>query len=152
KKAVQDSAPLAKQYSAVWDSIARIRRAIVPVARRINAVGQGGLLRSRTLGTAASMMRFAVAYASRSEPDSSLRAMRRDIDTTRIDRELDSLLITAQIEDAIFVAGKDDPFATQALGGRTMGEGVNHLLTDSAVPDSAKRAALLDDPRGLFTS
>ncbi|MBI2614575.1 MAG: S46 family peptidase [Gemmatimonadetes bacterium] len=150
--AVRSDSALRRQYGSLWDEIARLRRQIADVAPRVNALNQGGSLRSQTLATALGVLQYAQAATSGMVPDSVLEAFRAELLATEINRELDAMILTAQIEDAVQLLGPDDPFVRDALQGRGVEAAATSIVNPSVLPDSARRAALLANPADLATT
>ena len=151
RRSVAADSLLRKKYGSLWDEIADLRGRIAPLAAKVNALNQGGLVRSRTLATALAVVRYGEAAAA-GTPDSALRATRTDIEHTAIDPELDTQVLAAQLEDAVSLIGASDPWVAEALAGRTPAEAARAIVSGSVVPDSAKRAALVGAPAGIATS
>jgi hypothetical protein len=152
RAAVQADTALRRQYGSLWDEIARLRSQIAQVAPRLNALNQGGGLRSQTLATALGMVQYAQAAASGMAPDSMLASFRRELAGARIDPELDALILAAQLQEARDLLGADDPFVREALQGLSPDSAARTLIAASAVPDSVRRAALLDNPSQIGAS
>lgn len=155
RQAVAADSTLTAQYGDLWDEIADLRAQIAEVAPRLNALNQGGILRSRTLEVAASMIQYAQAASGGFAPDSMLRQVRDQIVSTGIDRRLDAQILAAQLRDAVDLVGSQDPFVEEALAGRPATDAATAaaaIVNGSAIPDSAQRVALLDAPRQLLGS
>lgn len=155
RQAVTADSALEAQYGDLWDEIADLRAQIAEITPRLNALNQGGILRSRTLEVASNMIQYAQAASGGYAPDSILREFRNDMLATRIDRRLDVQILAAQIQDAIDLAGSQDPFVQEALGdypASAAATAAGAIVNTSVVPDSAQRAALLDTPRLLLGS
>jgi len=150
--AVRRDSALSRQYGSLWDEIARLRSQIADVAPRVNALNQGGSLRSGTLATALGVLQYAQAATSGMVPDSVLEEFRTELLATEINRELDAMILTAQIEDAVQLLGPDDPFVRDALQGRTAEAAATAIVNASLLPDSTRRAALLANPAELATT
>ena len=60
--------------------------------------------------------------------------------------------MAAQLADAKVALGANDPWVSQALANRTPAEAAKAIIAASAVPDSAKRAALVAIPSGIGSS
>jgi len=151
RAAVTATPALQAAYGGLWDRIAALRAQAAPLARTLNALTQGGLLRSQTLATALSLLRYGEGAAG-GAPDSLLRAAREEIVGTAIDPALDTRYLAAQLADAAHLLGASDPWVAEALGGRTPQEAAQAIVAGSAVPDSAKRVALLGHPGNLLAS
>lgn len=152
KAAVMADSNLAREYGNLWDEIADLRRQIAQVAPRLNALNQGGLLRSRTLELAATLIQYAQAAAGGFAPESVLQQVQDELLSARVDPELDAEILQAQLEDAIHLLGPNDPFVEQALAGRTVATAAREIVQRSALADSARRAALVDSPELVMTS
>ncbi len=146
RAAVRADSALNRQYGSLWDEIAKLRSQIAEVAPRLNALNQGGSLRSQTLATALGLIQYAQAASSGMVPDSMLQAFRKELAATKINRELDALILGAQLEDAVQLLGPDDPFVRDALQGKTPDAAAAAIVNGSALPDSAKLAALIANP------
>ena len=142
---------LRSRAGGLWDEIADVRRRIGQLAPALNALNQGGPLRSQTLATALSIVQYGEAAAG-GAPDSVLRELREQIAHETIDPGLDVLMLAAQLEDAARLLGATDPWVAEALAGRSAGDAARAIVTGSAVPDSARRMALLASPGDLATS
>ncbi|HWP39272.1 MAG TPA: S46 family peptidase, partial [Gemmatimonadales bacterium] len=129
-----------------------IRRRIRAIAPPLNALNQGGLLRSRTLETAARMLQYGRVAGSGAAPDSVVATMRTHIESIRIDPVLDARILAAQLEDAVSLLGPNDPFVREALGGGTAASAAASVIERSSLPDSARRSALLQDPAAISAS
>ena len=153
RSAVMANPALRSQYGGLWDQIADLRRQLAQLAPTVNALNQGGLLRSRTFGTALLLVRYGEMTA-RGAPDSVLRATRDEIAHASIDPALDLLVLAAQLEDAARLVGASDPWVVEAFGGggRSPREAAQAIVNGSAVPDSIRRSALLASPADLATS
>ncbi len=151
RAAVRADTALNRQYGSLWDAIARLRSQIANVAPRLNALNQGGSLRSQTLATALGLIQYAQAASSGMVPDSTLQEFRKELAATKIDRDLDAHILAAQIEDAVQLLGPDDPFVREALQGKTPDAAAAAIVNGSALPDSAKLAALIADPAQVST-
>ena len=79
KEAVHSDPALRQRYETLWDEITDLRQQIAEVAPRLNALNQGGILRSRTLETAATMLQYAGASASGAAPDDVLQQIREEL-------------------------------------------------------------------------
>jgi hypothetical protein len=152
KAAVRADSSLSRQYGSLWDEIAKLRSQIQAVAPRLNALNQGGSVRSLTLGTALGLIQYAQAASSGMVPDSTLQSFRKELSATRINRELDARILAAQLEDAVALLGSDDPFVHDALQGKTPDQAATALVTASVLPDSAKLAAMIASPAQVSTS
>jgi hypothetical protein len=152
RAAVQADTALRRQYGSLWDEIARLRSQIAQVAPRLNALNQGGGLRSQTLATALGMVQYAQAAASGMAPDSTLEGLRAELAGAKINPELDAMILAAQLQDAVDLLGAGDPFVRDALQGLTPDSAATALIASSAVPDSARRAALLANPSQIAAS
>jgi hypothetical protein len=150
--AVAADTALERKYGSLWDDIASLRKRIGAIAPQLNALNQGGSLRSQTLATALGVVQYGHAAGSGMVPDSSLREFRQQLDTTHINPELDAMVLAAQLRDAEHLVGPDDPFVQAALQGRTPDSAAAAIVRGSAMPDSAKRAALLTDPARIALS
>ncbi len=151
--AVQRDPGLARQYGGLWDEIADIRRQIAQIAPRLNGLNQGGLLRSQTFETAASMIQYAQAALSGQAPDSLLREFRQELEAATIDPALDAEILAAQLGEAAELLGDADPFVRQALAGRSPAVAARTVVIGSAaVTDRARRAALLANPSDIMSS
>jgi hypothetical protein len=150
--AVRNDSALRRPYGSLWDEIARLRSQIAEVAPRLNALNQGGSVRSQTLATALGMLQYAQAATSGMVPDSVLEEYRAELLGTEINRELDAMILAAQIQDAVQLLGQDDPFVRDALQGRTAEAAATAIVNASVLPDSAQRAALLANPAGVVTT
>ena len=144
--AVRSDSALRRQYGSLWDEIGRLRAQIADVAPRLNGLNQGGSLRSQTLATALGAVQYAQAAISGMAPDSALAEFRAELLGSEINRELDAVILAAQIEDAVQLLGPDDPFVRDALQGRTAEAAAVAIVSASVLPDSARRAALLANP------
>jgi hypothetical protein len=151
RSAVMANPALAGQYGGLWDQIADLRNEIAKLTPTLNALNQGGSLRSQTLGTALALVRYAQAHAT-GTPDSALAKVRAEISRTTMDRNLDALLLAAQLEDAAALLGANDPWVAEALGGRAPRDAAQAIVTGSIVPDSAQRELLLATPGSVLTS
>ncbi len=151
KAAVLANPTLRAQYGDLWDQIAALRTQIAQLAPAVNALNQGGLLRSQTLGTALSIVRYGEAAAS-GAPDSVLAGMGADVLSATIDPALDAQLLAAQLEDASQLLGPTDPWVVEALAGRSPQAAAEAIVGGSLVPDSARRAALLGQPSDVAGS
>ncbi len=152
RAAVQADTALRRQYGSLWDEIARLRSQIAQVAPRLNALNQGGGLRSQTLATALGLVQYAQAAASGMAPDSTLQQFRAELAGAKINPELDAMILAAQLQDAVDLLGAGDPFVRDALQGLAPDSAARALIAGSAVPDSARRAALLAEPSQITTS
>jgi Peptidase S46 len=152
RAAVAADTALERKYGTLWDEIASLRKRIAAVAPQLYALNQGGSLGSQTLGTALGLIQYEQAAASGMMPDSSMRQFRQELDTTRINPALDAMILAAQLRDAQQLVGSDDPFVQDALQGRTPDSAAAAIVQGSAVPDSARRAALLADPARIAAS
>ena len=152
RAAVMAKPELASQYGKLWDEIADLRGQIAKLTPTINALNQGGLLRSQTLATALSLVRYAQAVSGpMPPPDSALREIRDDVAKANIDPALDGQILAAQLEDAVHLVG-DDPWLKEALGGKSPRDAAQAIVAGSIIPDSAKRVALLSQPGQIMTS
>ncbi len=151
RNAVLATPALRSRAGSLWDEIADVRRRIGQLAPALNALNQGGPLRSQTLATALSIVQYGEAAAG-GAPDSVLRELREQIAHETIDPGLDVLMLAAQLEDAARLLGATDPWVAEALAGRSAGDAARAIVTGSAVPDSARRMALLASPGDLATS
>ncbi len=152
RAAVRNDSTLRRQYGSLWNEIARLRAQVADVAPRVNALNQGGSLRSQTLATALGVLQYAQAATSGMVPDSVLEAFRAELLGTEINRELDAMILAAQIDDAVQLLGPDDPFVRDALQGRTAEAAATAIVNASVLPDSSRRAALLANPADLATT
>jgi Peptidase S46 len=152
RAAVEADTALARKYGSLWDDIAGLWKKIGDIAPRLYALNQGGSLSSQTLGTALGLVQYGQAAVSGMVPDSSLRQFRQELDTTHINPALDAMILAAQLRDAEHLVGADDPFVEAALQGRSPDSAAAAIVMGSAVPDSAKRAALLADPARIAAS
>ncbi|HEX9581358.1 MAG TPA: S46 family peptidase [Gemmatimonadales bacterium] len=152
RDAVERDSALARQFGGLWDEIADIRAQIGELAPTLNALNQGGLLRSRTLETAATMVQYGRAASGGFAPDSILRAVRAELEATQVNRMLDARLLAAQLEDAVSLLGADDEFVQEALRGRSPTAAADAIVHGSVVPDSAPRSVLLANPAHLMAS
>ena len=150
--AVRNDSTLRRQYGSLWEEIARLRRQIADVAPRVNALNQGGSIRSQTLATALGVLQYTQAATSGMVPDSILEEYRTELLGTEINRELDAMILAAQIQDAAELLGPDDPFVRDALQGRTAEAAATAMVNASVLPDSAQRAALLASPADVATT
>jgi len=151
KRAVMANPALHDQYGGLWDQIAALRTQIAELAPAVNALNQGGLLRSQTLATALSLIRYAEA-AAQGAPDSALSDMRTSVTSARIDPVLDARILGAQLEDASQLLGPGDPWVAEALSGRSPQAAAEAIVGGSLVPDSARRAGALAQPGDVATS
>jgi hypothetical protein len=152
KAAVRADSSLNRQYGSLWDEVAKLRSQIKDVAPRLNAMNQGGSVRSQTLATALGLIQYAQAASSGMVPDSTLQAFRKELETTRINRELDAQILAAQFEDAVQLLGPGDPFVHDALQGKTPDQAAADLVNASALPDSARLVAMIANPAQVSTS
>ncbi|MFQ5703871.1 MAG: S46 family peptidase [Gemmatimonadales bacterium] len=153
REAVESDSGLARQYGGLWDEITGIRKQIAEVAPNLNGLNQGGLLRSKTLETATTMIQYAQAALSGRVPDSILRPVRQELERVSINTALEPYILGAQLEDALALLGKDDPFVQHALGERSPIEAARSIIEESnAVTDSAARSAMLADPSTMVSS
>jgi hypothetical protein len=152
KAAVRADSALNRQYGSLWDEIARLRSQIQDVAPRLNAMNQGGGVRSQTLATALGLIQYAQAASSGMVPDSTLEAFRKELAGTQINRELDAHILAAQFQDAVQLLGPDDPFVHDALQGKTPDDAATALVNASALPDSAQLRAMITTPAQVSTS
>jgi hypothetical protein len=150
--AVASDSALERRYGRLWDEIAEIRQRIRAIAPTLNALNQGGLLRSRTLEAAARVLQYGRMAGSGFAPDSVVANLRSQIEAIRIDPALDARILAAQLEDAVALLGPSDPFVREALGGGTAASAAASVIEGSALPDSARRSVLLQDPAALSTS
>jgi len=151
KAAVLANPALRASYGNLWDEIAALRSQIAELAPSVNALNQGGLLRSQTLGVALTMLRYAEA-AGQGAPDSALADLRNTVTTTTIDPALDVRMLAAQLDDASQLLGASDPWVSEALGGRSPRAAAEAIVNGSLVPDSTRRVALLARPGDIATS
>lgn len=152
RRSVAAKPALQAQYGTLWDEIADLRRQIAKVAPTLNALNQGGLLRSKTFETALTMLQYAGAASSGQVPDSALAGMKNEIASAAIDPELDAQVLAAQLDDARRLLGPADPWVSRALSGRTPAEAARTIVSGSGVPDVARRAALLGSPTSISNS
>lgn len=153
RDSVRNDPTLNEKYGSLWDDIAGLRRQMAELSPTLNALAQGGILRSQTLATAWQMLEYADSAASRTAPDSLVELMRRRIETAPINPMLDHHILQAQIEDAMYLLGEGDPFVQHALAGRSPEEAAQALTEEArALTDPAMRKALLDDPESIRTS
>jgi len=153
RAAVMAKPELASRYGKLWDEIADLRGQIAKLAPTVNALNQGGLLRSQTLATALSLVRYAQAVSGpMPPPDSALREIRDDVAKANIDPALDAEVLAAQLDDAVHLIGGDDSWVKEALGGKSPREAAQAIVSGSVIPDSAKRVALLSQPGEIMTS
>ncbi|MBI4500340.1 MAG: S46 family peptidase [Gemmatimonadetes bacterium] len=150
KKAVAAKPDLQAKYGTLWNEIADLRTQIRKVAPALNALNQGGLLRSKTLEIALGMIQ--VAGAAGRAPDSVINAKKGELLQEKVDRELDAQVLGAQLEDAVQLLGASDSWVSRALAGRSPQDAARAIADGSALPDSAKRAALLADPQAIGAS
>jgi hypothetical protein len=150
QKAVAAKPEMASKYGSVWQEIADIRAKIRKISPELNALNQGGSLRSKTFETALNLLQLAAATAR--APDSVVNQIRSEILATKVDKELDAEVMAAQLADAKAALGANDPWVSQALANRTPAEAAKAIIAGSAVPDSVKRAALVGNPAGIGTS
>lgn len=150
--AVRADSALSRQYGSLWDEIAQLRSQITDVAPRLNALNQGGSVHAQTLAAALGLIQYAQAASSGMVPDSVLREFRQELATTRINPELDIMILGAQLEDAVQLLGQDDPFIRDALQGKMPDAAAAAIVNGSALPDSAKLASLLANPAEVSTS
>ena len=152
KAAVRADTALNRQYGTLWDEIAKLRSQIQQVAPRLNALNQGGSLRSQTLGTALGLIQYAQAASSGMVPDSTLQSFRKELQSTRINRDLDAHILAAQFQDAVDLLGANDPFVHDALQGKTPEDAAQALVSASVLPDSAKLLGVIANPAQVSTS
>lgn len=152
RESVMADSNLAREYGNLWNEISDLRRQIAQVAPRLNALNQGGMLRSRTLELAATMVQYAQAASAGFAPESVLEQVKNQLLTARIDPELDAEMLKAQLEDAVYLLGPNDPFVEQALAGRTPDVAAREIVTGSAIADSVRRAELISNPDRVMTS
>ena len=153
RNAVLANPALASLYGGLWDQIADLRRQIAQIAPTLNALNQGGILRSKTLGTALAIVRYgeAGAGAGAGASDSALKERRAEIMRDVIDPGLDAPVLAAQLEDAARLLGPSDPWVAEALGGRSPREAAQAIVSGSAIPDTVRRVALLARPGDVAT-
>lgn len=150
KKAIAAKPALQAQYSMLWNEIADLRKQITKVSPALNALTQGGVLRSKTFGTALNLLQYAGAASSGQVPDSALATMKAEIIAAKINPEIDALVLAAQLQEAKDLLGASDPWVSRALSGRTPLEAARAIVTGSAVADSARRAALAGSPSSVI--
>ncbi len=153
REAVERDPARREKYGGLWDEIAEIRQQIAEVAPTLNALNQGGLVRSQLLATASTMIQYAQAATSGAAPDSVLQQVRDELEGTSFNTDLDAHMLELQLEDAAYLVGDDDPFVRQALMGRSAADAARAIVEyATALTDSAKRAALLDNPSEILNS
>ncbi|MBI4420617.1 MAG: S46 family peptidase [Gemmatimonadetes bacterium] len=152
RKAVAAKPELGARYGTLWDQIADLRQQVARIAPALNALNQGGLLRSKTFETALGLLQYGQAAASGMVPDSALAEIRDEIAGAAIDPALDRQILAAQLEDARALLGPADPWVSRALAGQAPAEAARGIIEGSAVPDSARRAALLAQPASIASS
>jgi hypothetical protein len=152
RAAVRADTALNQKYGPLWDEIAKLRQQLADVTPQLNALNQGQSVRSSTLATAESLVEYGYATAAGSVPDSTLQQLRDTVLHTKINPELDGMILAAQLEDAVALVGRDDPFVREALGGKSPEDAAAAIVNGSVIPDSAKRAALLANPGQIFVS
>jgi hypothetical protein len=146
RRAVEADTGLRRQYGNLWSEISDTRASIKQIAPRLNALNQGGILRSRTMDVSTGLVQYAPAARSGQVPDSVLRAFRDQLLAQKIDAALDALVLAAQLTEARDALGENDAFVRQALAGRTPVEAARAIVSASPVVDSASRARLIADP------
>src|SRR5206468_3532714 len=151
RKAVAAKPALESQYGMLWDEIADRRRQIAKLAPMLNGLNpQRSLVRSQTLATALDLLQFAGAASSGQVADSTLAGMKAELLAVHVDAELDAAILAAQLEDARRLLGPADPWVSRALSGRTPVEAARAIVSGSAIPDSARRAALVGSPTSIM--
>ena len=152
KEAVQSNPELNRQYGSLWDEIAAIRAEMREVYPVLMALQSGGGIRSRTIGTAAQMAQYAQMVQG-GAPAEQTQQLRDRIEGVEINTDLDGHMLEAQSGDVIFLLGEDDPWAQQALAGRTPREAAKAIIEMSpSVVDAEARRAMLDSPASILTS
>jgi hypothetical protein len=146
RAAVAKTPELAARYGTLWNEIADLRQQIARLAPRLNALNQGGLLRSKTLELATGLLQYGPAAASGMVPEDQLAGFKAELAGATVNAELDIRILAAQLDDARTLLGADDPWVVEALGGRSALEAARAIVSGSALPDSARRAALLQQP------
>jgi hypothetical protein len=77
--------------------------------------------------------------------------MKAELLVVKVDAELDAAILAAQLEDARKLLGPADPWVSRALSGRTPVEAARSIVSGSAIPDSARRAALVGSPTSILS-
>jgi len=148
---VADSA-LARRFGRLWTDIADVRRRLARISPELNALNQGGSVRSVTLLAAAQLLQYGPAAASGQVAQDVLTEFRNEVEALVIDPELEADILAAQLADAQMLLGNDDSFVRAALEGRRPEEAARALLAGSVVDDSAGRADLLARPAAIAES
>jgi hypothetical protein len=152
KKAVAAKPALQSQYGSLWNEIADLRRQIAKVVPALNALNQGGLLRSKTFEVALNLLQYGGAAASGQVPDSVLAELKAEITGAKIEPDLDAQITAAQLEDARRLLGPGDAWVSRALSGRTPEAAARAIVSGSPLADSTRRVALLGSPSSILQS
>lgn len=152
REAVDADPRLRAEYGDLWDEIAGIRREMEAVYPESRALNLGWGLNATTLSVAGGLVRYARA-AEAGAPDSVLQRLRRRIESRTVQPDLDAHVLAAQLDDARWFLGDDDPWVEAALGGRNAGDAARAIVRGSrGVVDMEARRALLDDPAAILES
>jgi len=153
RDAVAADPQLSAQYGDVWDRIEDVRDQMRDLYPTLLAFNIQGTLSSQTFVTALDLVQYAQMVAG-GAPDSMIQQVKSEIAEQEINTMLDHHMISAQIEDVIFLLGEDDPFVVAALaGGRSIEEAGTAIIEASPnVVDPTKRAALLENPQAINSS
>jgi len=152
RNAVARNPELASRFGTLWTEIADLRRQVARVAPTLNALTQGGLLRSKTLEIAIGLLQYGPAAASGRVPEEQLAEFKSELAKARVNVELDIRILAAQLEDARTLLGPNDAWVVAALGGRTPLEASRATISGSALTDPTGLAAFLDQPETIGTS
>ncbi len=152
KDAVASNPQLSQQYGGLWNEIAAIRAEMREVYPVLVTLRTGGVIRSRTIGTAAQMVQYAQLVQDGAPADTT-QALRARIEHVEFNTDLDGHMLEAQIGDVIFLLGENDPWVQQALGGQNPRDAAHAIIDGSpSVVDPAARSAMLDNPASILTS
>ncbi|MGE3468339.1 MAG: S46 family peptidase, partial [Pyrinomonadaceae bacterium] len=141
---------LAKQYAPAWTNIAKAYAALPPMSKRL---AYSNLAASRLATIAQRLVTYHSEMAKPSDQrypeyrDSRLAAFKSSVlSPTPIYTEMEEATLTAWLEDAATVLGRNDPFIKAALGEADAVEVARRAVRETKLTDPAARKALLDGP------
>jgi hypothetical protein len=148
---------LAATSAGAWDRIAAAQRELM---RRHREYLYRDLSRgARLVGLANQIVRYVTEVEKPNEKrfeeyrDSNLESLRFQLfSPAPIYSEVDAVVLTAQLEDALEALGPDDAFVKAALGGRAPKEIADELMRESRLGDVALRRRLIQGGRTAVES
>jgi hypothetical protein len=148
KEGLAKNAALEKEYAPAWK---QIETAYVALPGTANRLSFSNLSPSRLASIASQLVRYSEEIKKPNDQrypefgDTRLETLKGNLlSTAPIYTELEEFGLTAWLEEAVKVLGRNDPFIKAAIGDAEVSEVVKRAVNETKLKDVAERKALLD--------